>query len=399
MYQLNLKQIQAISSADSRINLFDGSVRSGKTTGSIFWWGEYVGKAPAGNLLMSGKTLKTLERNVLAEMKQIGFPITWSLSKKEAHLWGRKIYIEGANDNRALDKILGLTIAGHYGDEVTKWPDNYFKMGLSRMSAPGAKSIFTTNPDSPYHWLNKEYIAREKELDFTHVKFVIDDNPKLDPDYVQQIKLEYTGLWYKRYIQGLWVVAEGAVYDMFDDKLHVVSELPEKMINYWVGVDYGTSNQTVFLLVGQSRDGTLYVCREYVWDSRETGRQKTDAQYVRDYKDFIGGINPVGVYVDPSAASFAVAMRQAGIRTSPANNDVLNGIREVSTLLSAGFLKFHKSCKHTIEQMSAYVWDSKSQILGEDKPMKQADHCPDTARYIVRSTQRYWKPLLQKLAA
>jgi PBSX family phage terminase large subunit len=399
MIELNPRQIEAYNAAQSRINIFDGSVRSGKTICSLFWWANYVGRAPAGNLLMSGKTLKTLERNVLSEMKEIGIPIEWSLSKKEARLWGRTLYLEGANDNRALDKILGLTISGHYGDEVTKWPDNYFKMGLSRMSAPGAKSIFTTNPDSPYHWLKKEYLDRSNELDLQHVKFVIDDNPKLDPDYVAQIKLEYTGLWYKRYIQGLWVVAEGAVYDMFDDKLHVVKpdEMP-KMINYWVGVDYGTSNQTVFLLVGQSRDGGLYLCKEYVWDSRTKGRQKTDAEYVEDYKEWIGGVSPVGIYVDPSAASFAVAMKRGGYRTSPANNDVLHGIREVGTLLTSGFLKFNSECKNSIEQMSAYVWDSRSQELGEDKPMKQADHCPDALRYLIRSTHRYWKPNLRAAA-
>src|SRR5699024_8702396 len=152
------------------------------------------------------------------------------------------VYLEGANDARSESKIRGMTIAGHYGDEVALWPESYFKQSLARMSIKDSKGISTTNPENPNHWLKQDWIDREAELDLSHHTLYIDDNPYLSADYVNSLKKEYTGVWYKRYIQSLWVAAEGVVYDMFDEDKHVVDpdDIP-KCFRYWLAADYGTA--------------------------------------------------------------------------------------------------------------------------------------------------------------
>ena len=253
------KQTQTIIDAKARLNIWEGAVRSGKTVASLFAWLDYVGsEAPAGDLLMVGKTEKTLKRNVLDVIDRM-IPHKFCLRMKlgECEIYGRRIYCVGANDERAEGKIRGLTVAGAYGDELTLWPESFFTMMLSRLSVSGARFFGTTNPDGPYHWLKTNYLERQG-LDLARFQFSLEDNPFLDRRFVEALKSEYVGLWYKRYIQGLWVAAEGAIYDMFDEVLHVVDELPA-MRKYWTAIDYGTAAPTVFLLFGLG-GGQLPLC-------------------------------------------------------------------------------------------------------------------------------------------
>ena len=391
-FNLYPKQKKAIESCNARINLLEGSVRSGKTHGSYEWWARYLlHNAPDGDLLMTGKTLKALERNVLIPLQDY-IPLKYSLHKKQAQILGKRVHLEGANDKQAEGKIRGMTIAGHYGDEVTLWPESYFVQSLARMSVSGAKMICTTNPDSPYHWLKKDWIDADKGV--ITQKLTIDDNIHLGSDFVESLKREYTGLFYRRYIEGLWVVAEGAVYDMYEPDYHAVKELP-KMVRYFVGVDYGTNNPTVFLLIGQCQSGEFYVCKEYYHDGGE-GRQKTDAEYVNELKSFLPK-QYENIVIDPSASSFILACTRAGIKKiRKANNAVVDGIRSVSSLLANDLLFCHKSCKNVNREFQAYSWDSKAQEKGEDKPIKENDHTMDALRYIIYSNQRYWKSLLDR---
>ena len=349
--------------------------------------------APEGDLLMTGKTLKSLERNVLIPMQSY-IPITYSLHTKQAQMLNKRVHLEGANDKQSESKIRGMTIAGHYGDEVTLWPETYFVQSLARMSVAGSRFLGTTNPDSPYHWLKTDWIDADKGM--VTQKLTIDDNIHLAPVFVNALKREYTGLFYKRYILGQWVVAEGAVYDMFDDKIHVVSELP-RMKRYFVGVDYGTNNPTVFILIGQSMDNKFYICREYYHDGGNS-RQKTDAEYVKDLKGFLPK-QYENVVIDPSAKSFIVACQRAGIKhIRQADNAVLDGIRSVGSLLHNNLLFCHKSCTNTIREFQSYSWDIKAQEKGEDKPMKENDHALDGTRYAFHTNYRFWKGILDHKA-
>lgn len=233
--------------------------------------------------------------------------------------------------------------------------------------------------------------------------FELEDNLNLPSHYVQQLKLEYTGLWYKRFIQGLWVVAEGAVYDLFDEDLHVVEELPKAPFERVViGVDYGTSNPTVFIALGLYQ-GVWYAFAEYRYDGGT--RQHTDAEHADALARFIQdlGYTPSSIEIDPSAASFKAQLRRnsgvAGRNLKDADNEVVSGIRVVATALATNILKIHRSCTHLIKGFATYTWDPKAQKeRGEDKPIKQNDHEMDALRYAAmraigrRSRQTFAKP-------
>jgi len=367
------KQAELILKSDAWINIAEGSVRSGKTVGFIFRWLDYiVNDAPEGELIICGKTRDTVKRNIIDEL------IKWlpeediKFKQNEVIILGRRHYIVGGNDERAEQKIRGLTLAGALVDECTTLPESFFMMLMSRLSVKGAKAFISTNPDSPNHWLLKNYLEK-KDLDLKRFKFSLEDNLNLDPKYVENLKNTYTGLWYRRFILGEWCLAEGIVYDAYDEKTHVVDDYTD--YDYFsVGVDYGTSNPCVFLLCGIYGDN-VDVVKEYYWSSAETHRQKTDAEYSHDLAEFTDGYNIKGVIVDPSALSLITQLRKDGFRVRPAKNDVLPGIATVAKYLHQEKLHIHKSCKNLIKEFSGYVWDENAQKKGEDKPKKESDHC------------------------
>lgn len=384
------KQAWSIARSDARLNIWDGAVRSGKTYASIWRWIRFVVEGPPGPLLMAGKTERTLKRNILdpiaAMVGQANFRHV--IGAGECYLYGRPIMLSGANDERSEGKIRGMTLVGAYGDELTLWPESFFGMLLSRLSLPGAQLFGTTNPDSPFHWLNVSYLERQAELSLARFQFRLEDNPALPAEYVEQLKREYTGLWHKRFILGLWVQAEGAVYDMFDPDTHVVDDDPAEVGIVYVGADYGTANATVFIVIAWDVERRRWIAlHEYVHDSRQVGRQKTDAQYSEDYRAFMRdvGLFPQSLELDPSAASFALQLRRDGVQhVRQADNAVLDGIRDVARAFASGQLVVHRRCKHLVASILSYTWDPKAQKRGEDKPLKQNDHAADACRYAVR---------------
>ena len=368
-----------------RINLLEGSVRSGKTWISLVVWAFWVATMPRdGNYLMVAKTLTSLRRNCLDLLQElVGTKyFTYSLSKKEARLFGRLVYLEGVNDARAESKIRGMTLQGAYCDELTLFTEDFFSMLLSRLSCPGAKLIATTNPDSPQHWLKVKYMDRAAELDMLVVKFLIEDNTFLDPEYVENLKKEYVGVFYDRFILGQWVVAEGRVYPMFTDN-------PDRFIlrgatagmdgQFYISCDYGTINPLSLGLWCVHGKQAIRI-KEYYWDSRREGHQKTDEEYYADLERLAHGYYIRRVIVDPSAASFIECIRRHGkFRVWEADNDVLNGIRVTASLLNAGMVKVHESCKDAIREFGLYRWDEKK---NSDAVLKENDHAMDDIRYF-----------------
>lgn len=389
MLNLSPKQKNAISESNARLNFWVGSVRSGKTYSSLLRWLEFVQEAPKGNLAMTGRTSATIKRNIIDEIcNLIGADAHYFIGKQELTLWGRKIYIIPAVDERSEGKVRGLSLAGLYCDELTLIPQSFFTMALSRLSIPEAKLFATTNPDSPYHYIKTEFIDRQDELDLKVFEFYLDDNPSLTDGFKNALKKEYRGLWYKRFIGGEWCLAEGVIFDFFDNRLHVIDFPPGQAKEYLVGVDYGTINPTAFLLVGYNPRlyPNIWIEREYYYDSKEHNRQKTDSEYADDLKAFCKDLPISQIFIDPSAASFKLECQRQGIRNLyDANNDVLDGIRFVSSLFINGTLKICSQCANLIKEMASYRWDDKSKLSGIDKPLKQDDHLADCLRYIIFS--------------
>jgi PBSX family phage terminase large subunit len=288
-----------------------------------------------------------------------------------------------------------------YIDEGTLIPEDFWTQALARLSVPGSKLFATTNPAAPSHWLRKKYLLRARETGLRNWHFTLDDNPALDPEYVAWLKSTYTGLWYRRYILGDWCFAEGAVYDMWDERAHVVTQLPPIAEWLCVAVDYGTTNPLHALLIGVGVNNVLYVVAEWRWDSRTEGRQLTDVEYSRRLRDWLSSVQlpasqlrgpkPQYFIVDPSAASFKVQLYQDGWSPVDADNAVVDGIRLVSTLLTLGKLKVHASCKHLIAEIPGYSWSESHAQKGEDVPIKADDHGLDALRYGAKTTRALWQ--------
>ena len=367
-----------------RLNILEGSVRSGKTWISLLIWALWIGTMPKdGRFLMVGRTLTSLKRNCLDLLEQLvgSANFDYSLSQKEGVLFGRKIYLEGANDVRAEGKIRGMTLSGAYCDEITLMPETFFAMLLSRLSAAGAKLIGTTNPDNPQHWFKTNYLDRRDKLDMQVYTYLIDDNTTLDPAYVDSLKAEYVGVFYERFILGRWVQAEGLVYPQFETTKHMIADVPDAG-SWYVSIDYGTMNPFSAGLWCVTRSGAVRV-REYYYDGRSRKKLKTDEEYYGELEKLIGDAPVIDVVVDPSAASFIEVIRRHGkFRVLKANNDVLDGIRFTSRYLSSGKLHFHNSCEAIKKEFGVYSWDEKSD---KDAVIKESDHAMDDMRYFCMS--------------
>jgi len=379
------KQIQSFKESDAKINIWEGAVRSGKTYISLWRFLTELSEGPAGEYVLITRTYDSFKRNVLPELTaMIGADAKYYKGNREMNIFGKTIHIVGADDERAEAKIRGPTFSGAYVDEITIIPESVFKMLISRCAMRGAKIFGTTNPDSPYHWLKKDFL--EDNSDVKAWRFTLEDNPELTKEDKNYLKRQYKGLWYQRFIEGKWVQAEGSVYDYFDEKIHVINTAPSYTNSYLVGIDYGTTNPCAFVLIGHdpSKFPNYWVEDEYYFDSKVHQRQKTDTEYADDLRKFISGRPIKAIYIDPSAVSFKMELQKQGINNLyEADNEVLDGIRFVSKLLNNGTFKILKCCKNVIKEFQSYVWDEKSAKTGIDKPKKENDHALDAIRYAL----------------
>lgn len=375
----------------------DGAIRSGKTlcmSLSFVMWA--MSTFNGHNFGMCGKTIGSFRRNVLAVLVTVLVTRGYSYEYRRGDnlLIIRRgsvqnnFYIFGGKDESSQDLVQGITLAGVFFDEVALMPQSFVNQATARCSVAGSKWWFNCNPESPAHWFKKGWIDRDKEQGLIYLHFTMNDNLSLSEAIKERYRNQYTGVFYDRYIRGLWVIAEGIIYDMFDPKKHVVKMddiagiLTEKT---YISCDYGTQNATVFKRWTKGTDGIWYSCGEYYYSGRDKGKQKTDDEYVADLQKFIGSTPVKSVIVDPSAASFIAAVGRKGIPVMKARNEVLDGIREVGECLNTGKIKYTDDCTHTIEEFGAYAWDEKAAERGEDRPLKTSDHCMDADRYFVHT--------------
>lgn len=265
-------------------------------------------------------------------------------------------------------------------------PRSFVEQAMARCSVGGSKLWFNCNPEHPFHWFYVEWIQQCQKHNVIHLHFTMDDNLSLSESIKEEYRTMYSGVFFERYILGLWRAAEGLVYDMFDVNIHVIDQPDNRELtgNAYISCDYGTQNPTCFLM-WRKFHGKWLCTKEYYYNGREKKRQKTDAEYADDLTEFIGDTPYTAVIVDPSAASFKAELRKRGIKVQKADNDVLNGIREVGNLLNLGRLLFCKCCVNTIKEFSTYHWDSKAVERGEDRPEKINDHAMDAVRYFVNT--------------
>lgn len=386
--------------SDHNYLICDGAVRSGKTivmTLAFVLWA--MSHTDGATYAICGKTVAGCERNVIVPFMSIAGMRDKAKYRRQERCMvvtinGRTnyFYVFGGKDESSYTLIQGITLAGALLDEAALMPRSFVEQALARTLTYEDKKVwFNCNPENKLHWFNTEWIeptdAGERP-DAVHLHFLMEDNPIMTPAAIEQAKSMFSGLFYKRYILGLWVMAEGLIYDMFDADTHILQELPETEGDYFVSSDFGIQNATTFLLWRKERGSKRWIClKEYYYSGRENKRQKTVEELVTDLQGMLNGIIPRQVIVDPSAAALIVALRKAGLHTASANNDVIDGISDVSTLLRHNEIGIYKECKNTINEIELYAWDPKAAARGEDRPIKEHDHCMDALRYFVKTRQ------------
>lgn len=367
----------------------DGAIRSGKTLcmslSYVLWAMESFNQQNFG---MAGKTIGSFRRNVLFWLKLMlksrGYQVVDHrsdnlivVSKGDTQNF---FYIFGGKDERSQDLIQGITLAGMFFDEVALMPESFVNQATGRCSVTGSKFWFNCNPDNPRHWFKVNWIDKCEEKHIIYLHFTMDDNLSLSEKIKERYRSMYVGVFFKRYILGLWCVAEGLVYSMFGEEKHVTDEHMSGALEYVVSIDYGTVNPFsaglwAFDGKNSQREAELY------YNSREVGKRVDDEAYYKMLKELIGDRKVSCIIIDPSAASFIEVIKKYGEYTvKKADNDVLDGIRVVTTMLNKGLLKIYKDCTSCINEFGLYCWDEEK---NNDTVIKENDHAMDDTRYYV----------------
>ena len=374
----------------------DGAVRSGKTLcmgiSFVCWAMRRFDNERFG---ICGKAKTSIRRNLieplLPVLRDIGFEVTDLVSKGliEIAYKGRRnsFWLFGGKDEGSQSLIQGVTLAGVLMGEVVLMPRSCVEQACARCSVTGSKIWFNCNPESPYHWFYLEWIKKADERRALYIHFSLEDNPSLSKSIIDRYKRMYSGDFYRRFILGEWVLPAGRVYDFFTEDM--LAPVPESCSEYIVSCDYGTKNPSSFGLWGRS-GGVWYRLREYYYDARKEGAQKTDGEYVAALRELCGDIVPSRVIVAPSAARFIEALTRAGFRTEKAENDVLGGIRLTAGLLKSGKIRICRGCDDSLREFYEYRWDEKN---GKEAPLKQFDHAMDDIRYFAAGLSRCALPI------
>lgn len=366
----------------------DGAVRSGKTlcmSISFILWS--LSAFSGRDFAICGKTVRGVRRNVvsplLGTLRELGFSVREKLSANliEIECDGVKnsYYLFGGRDESSAALIQGITLAGVLFDEVALMPRSFVEQAIARCSVSGSKFWFNCNPEHPGHWFYREWILKRREKNALYLHFRMEDNPSLSKKMLERYKSLYSGAFYRRFVEGKWVAAQGTVYPFMTEEMFL--DAPQcDFEDYAVSIDYGTVNPASFGLWGLLR-GIWYRIDEYYFDSRKQGYQRTDEEHYRELERLCRGKRISAVTVDPSAASFIEVIRRHGkFSVTPARNNVLDGIRQTAAALKDKRIVVCRNCTDTIREFSLYRWNESS---ANDVPIKENDHAMDDIRYFV----------------
>jgi PBSX family phage terminase large subunit len=370
----------------------DGAARSGKTfamTVSFFLWAMSCFQGQRFGICAA--TVNNVRRNVLSPVREtlegLGFLWEETVSRNQiaVQMGARKnlFYLYGGGNEGSVALIQGVTLAGVMLDEAAVMPRAFVEQACARCSVEGAKVWFSCNPAGPEHWFYKEWILKAEEKRALYLHFQMEDNPSLSGRVRQRYERMFRGAFYRRYVLGQWVAADGLVYDFFRPGL--MEPVPKGFFEKWrISCDYGIRNPASFGLWGR-KDGVWYRVDEYYYDARAEGRQKTDSEYVRDLKRLAAGRAVEQVIVDPSAAGFIQALRREGWTVRRADNRVLEGIRATAQALRDGSVVICQGCEAAAREFSLYRWADDDT---RDRVVKEHDHAMDEIRYFVMSLEK-----------
>ena len=405
------KAYDFIYGSDAFINIAHGSVRSGKTIAATFRFLIFVLESDYYEFMISGKTRDTIERNVIRDLiRMIDGRIYYKYRKFDNYIEiaDKKIWLIGFSDEGATEKVRGMTVGGWYADELTSASKSTVEMAITRCSVDGAQMFWTMNPESPYHFIYTDYITNTDLLESGTVKvwhFTLEDNHFLSQKYIEELKRvnRKSKVNYKRNILGEWVIAEGAIYDMFNEDIHVIDHTPNvDEIN--ICCDYGVSTVTTFGVMGIKKDtkngNTYYLLDETYYDATEKGVAQSDSDRVNDLITLQNKWNLTSkntIYLPHDAASLKAECRKdprIRMKVRTYAPDTYRDINIIQDLFNNQRFHIHQSCRNSIQQAQTYSWDIKAQQRGEDKPLKVNDHCCDMWRGGIMGPRRSRKKII-----
>jgi len=420
--------LDVLDNADAPINILDGAVRSSKTITTTIKWLEFVNRSPENEFMQSGKTRTSLYRNVLRDelsmLESFGVDYEHRASEGYLRIDDNYIWLIGFAHEGISDIIRGMTIAGWYADETNTYPKNTVDEALDRLSLEDSRAYWTMNPDSKYHYINTDYIENDDLLNSGDVKrwhYTIWDNPNLPESYVERLLRRYPKgtVGYKRKILGLWVVAEGLIYNQFIEAHHTFDKIPYATYEtqtgkdgklysvlkalhydyYVIGTDWGSGNVTIFGLFGIKRtaNGNHYhLLDEFYFDTQKNPRglkaseMADSAMDLLEYKGLKLPLNSFFTSHEASTLRNELVTRYYQGKQLPVKTympKTLPDIYTIQEVIANNHFKMSVNCQHSIDCIMTYAWDPKAQARGEDKPLKKGDHPADMWRGPVCGTR------------
>jgi len=378
MHKLSPKQREFREHANHRWNIKTGATRSGKTWMDIAFvipTRIIAVKGLPGLTVLLGNTKGTLQRNVIEPMQEIfGSDRVGSIrSDNTALMFGERVHCLGADNKKHVDRLRGSSIKYCYGDEVVTWNPEVFDMLKSRLDKPYSVFDGTCNPEGPQHWFKK---FLDSDADIYQQQYTIDDNPFLPPNFVQALKQEYAGtVLYQRYILGLWVAAEGAIYTPWcDDENRFLKTVDRsEIVRSIIGVDFGgNGSASAFVCIGVLRGYRgVAILREY-YHKGVTTPTAQEAEFVRFARECKEDYGCREVFCDSAEqtliAGFRAAALKAGLHVDIKNarkGEIIDRIRFTLRLMGRGAFFVDPGCTHLREALTSAVYDSKH--ITEDK--------------------------------
>ncbi|MDU7339030.1 MAG: PBSX family phage terminase large subunit [Clostridium sp.] len=416
----------------------DGAVRSGKTAvmslSYILW---AMANFNGQNFGICGKTVISAERNVVKPLLAIKYIRQHFNVKFANHVLtvsrGNKtntFYVFGGKDEASYMLIQGITLAGVFLDEVALMPESFVNQALARCSVTGSKYWFNCNPESPTHWFYKEWILDpNKKHNAVHLHFQLDDNPSLSEEKKKEYYSNYTGVFFDRYILGLWKTADGAIYQKFADnpdnwiipdyveprRSHELTGEELKARDFCqridfisIGVDFGGNRSlTTFVATAIMRGFSgITVIRDHNIKGR---KGEIDADRVaREFVSFVRKLQAdyphayiKYCFADCAEQYLINTLRKAcitanlGIKLGDSDkNPIVQRIICANTLLGQNKLHLMVSCTLVRGGLEAAVWDSKAADKGEDVRLDDFSTDIDILDAFEYSFERFMKKLL-----
>lgn len=369
----------------------DGAIRSGKTVSMAF---SYVLWAMSSynrmNFALCGKTIASLRRNVLGTLKnQLRARGYTAKERRNENLLivtkgeiVNMFYIFGGKDESSQDLIQGITLAGVLFDEVALMPESFVNQATARCSVSGSKFWFNCNPSSVTHWFYTGWVLKCRERKLLYLHFAMEDNLTLSEETLERYRSQYTGVFYKRYILGMWCVAEGLIYLQFaenEERYLISREKVPKLSYIEIGADVGGNKSNhAYVASGYPADrSTQYVLK--AWSYKATGKTVTEyrerlVEFADQVKEEYGFVDTI--WVDNAEAAIVNELdshTEYNIRGC-IKEEIIDRIRCTDLLLSQDRIKLvAEECEDLCQGFRTAVWDEDH----EDRPLDDGTYDRD----------------------